>query len=378
MWLTLRIEVFVFIFLLLFIIIRAVLREHSSLNRLFLFLCYDLSLLSIIKIITLILPFSSYIWLHSIVVCIDVTLWLFIPYLFLKITLERIGYVHLYENRYFRYLLSFSVELSLMLIALSPFYGFAFTLNLFGEPVYGDFFIVLQAVITLFYFITIVACIIKLVRLNNFGEQFAIVEFLVYAVIMMLFQLFYNPFINNYFMVAVTIIIILVFINLHENKIFIDALTGLNNRNRFMRYLDSVMSSSSRMNFYLTYVDIDEFKKINDNFGHLTGDLALRTVAEGMRDLSMTTNAFFARIGGDEFAIISEHESEDKLNSMLKELESIIHQKALANLHDLDLCISLGTTELGGLDKTMSEVIKIADRKMYLQKQRKKRRHRLV
>lgn len=375
MWLTLRIEVFVFVFLLLFIIIRAVLREHSSLNKQFLLLCYDLSLLSIIKVIALILPFSSYIWLHYIVICIEISLWLFVPYLFLKVTFERIGFSNLFENTSFRYLLSVPLEISMMLIALSPFYGFAFTLNLFGEPIYGDFFVVLQSIIVLFYFITFFSCVIKIVRLNNFGEQFAIIEFLFYTVIMFVFQVFYNPFINSYLLVAATIIVILVFINLHDNKIFIDALTGLNNRNRFMRYLDSVMSSS-RTNFYLTYVDIDDFKKINDNYGHITGDLALRTVAEGMHDLSLTTNAFFARIGGDEFAIISKHESESDLKNMLLALEQIVHQKALANMHNLDLSISLGTTELGGIDKTMSEVIKIADRKMYLQKKRKKNHRR--
>ena len=161
MWLTLRIEVFVFVFLLLFIIIRAVLREHSSLNKQFLLLCYDLSLLSIIKVIALILPFSSYIWLHYIVICIEISLWLFVPYLFLKVTFERIGFSNLFENTSFRYLLSVPLEISMMLIALSPFYGFAFTLNLFGEPIYGDFFVVLQSIIVLFYFITFSLCLAK-------------------------------------------------------------------------------------------------------------------------------------------------------------------------------------------------------------------------
>lgn len=84
-----------------------------------------------------------------------------------------------------------------------------------------------------------------------------------------------------------------------------DPLTGLYNRHRFQKQLDFMLKTSMRNNsrFALLYFDLDEFKYINDNFGHSAGDtVLLRTASEIsalVRDVEM-----FARLGGDEFAIL--------------------------------------------------------------------------
>ena len=78
---------------------------------------------------------------------------------------------------------------------------------------------------------------------------------------------------------------------------------------------------------YLTYVDIDDFKQINDENGHIVGDLALRVVAESMLDLSRKYNYFTARLGGDEFAIISSHTQESDIDLMISDIKEILQQK---------------------------------------------------
>jgi diguanylate cyclase (GGDEF)-like protein len=84
-----------------------------------------------------------------------------------------------------------------------------------------------------------------------------------------------------------------------------DALTGLSNRRHFEIELSSWIDKldKSEFGFALLYVDLDQFKLINDTLGHHTGDLFLVTVANMLRRLT-TDSDFVARIGGDEFAIL--------------------------------------------------------------------------
>lgn len=84
-----------------------------------------------------------------------------------------------------------------------------------------------------------------------------------------------------------------------------DALTGLHNRHRFQDHLERMISASTRSGarFALLYFDLDEFKSINDSFGHRAGDTVLVRAAGEVASL-VRGGEMFARLGGDEFAIL--------------------------------------------------------------------------
>ena len=84
-----------------------------------------------------------------------------------------------------------------------------------------------------------------------------------------------------------------------------DALTGLYNRHRFQDHLERTISASARSGgrFALLYFDLDEFKSINDSFGHRAGDTVLVRTAGEVASL-VRGGEMFARLGGDEFAIL--------------------------------------------------------------------------
>ena len=86
-----------------------------------------------------------------------------------------------------------------------------------------------------------------------------------------------------------------------------DALTGLHNRHRFQEHLDRMIKTARRMEsrFALMYFDLDEFKHINDNFGHRAGDTVLVRTAGEISSL-VRGGELLARLGGDEFAILVE------------------------------------------------------------------------
>jgi len=82
-----------------------------------------------------------------------------------------------------------------------------------------------------------------------------------------------------------------------------DALTGLANRKAFQHAFETLAGHSGERHLCLLLVDIDRFKSINDNYGHLVGDKVLRYIANVMRDC-IKGKDFVARYGGEEFAVL--------------------------------------------------------------------------
>jgi diguanylate cyclase (GGDEF)-like protein len=82
-----------------------------------------------------------------------------------------------------------------------------------------------------------------------------------------------------------------------------DHLTGLPNRGFISRMIDGSITSGCKSGFALFFVDLDRFKGINDQHGHLAGDHVLRQVADRLRNV-VCKPAMVARVGGDEFIIL--------------------------------------------------------------------------
>lgn len=84
-----------------------------------------------------------------------------------------------------------------------------------------------------------------------------------------------------------------------------DTLTGINNRRSFMGKADHEIKRAQRygLAFAMIIMDIDFFKKINDKYGHQTGDLVLQKMAQAVNS-ALRESDIFGRIGGEEFSII--------------------------------------------------------------------------
>jgi len=104
-----------------------------------------------------------------------------------------------------------------------------------------------------------------------------------------------------------------------------DALTGLYNRHRFQEHLDRMISSAQRNDsrFALLYFDLDEFKYINDTFGHRAGDTVLVRAAGEVSSL-VRSGEVFARLGGDEFAVLAEIRHDDEPSQLAERIARAI------------------------------------------------------
>ncbi len=145
-----------------------------------------------------------------------------------------------------------------------------------------------------------------------------------------------------------------------------DAITHLPNRNSFMTELQHAIAKTkrSKLQLALLYLDFDNFKKINDTFGHPTGDKFLQAVSERIKK-ELREIDFFARIGGDEFVILIEDSSvlSEAQRVALRILGSL--KKTLTiDKHKIKPSISIGISLFTNNDN-VDTLLKRADLAMY-------------
>ena len=150
-----------------------------------------------------------------------------------------------------------------------------------------------------------------------------------------------------------------------------DGLTGLANRSTFMERLRQSFAACRRgaKPFAVLYLDLDEFKPVNDTFGHPVGDLLLQEVAARLRGC-MRANDLIARLGGDEFAIL-QCEIQEAANA--GELASKI-QRALARSYSLsgnevNISVSIGICPFDPDIADADAMLAQADRALYRSKE---------
>ena len=152
----------------------------------------------------------------------------------------------------------------------------------------------------------------------------------------------------------------------------IDDLTGLYNRRGFFTLAEHYLKLAERMhkNFYLIFSDIDNLKKINDDFGHLQGDLFLKKAAEILR-YSFRDSDIIARIGGDEFVVLIPETTDYNAKSAITRLQENI--KKYNKKEKKNLSLSMGIANFHpNLKFSLQDLLDKADKHLYEEK--KKRR----
>mgnify|MGYP005993272405 FL=1 len=167
----------------------------------------------------------------------------------------------------------------------------------------------------------------------------------------------------------------------NENKIkqlaYYDILTGLPNRTLFEQNLETIVNESKRYNrrFALIFLDLDNFKLVNDTYGHLVGDKLLQNVAHILKN-SIRKSDTVSRLSGDEFIVIIK---DLKLNSDIEKVASKIISAAsdsiIIDKNKIKFGISIGISIYP--DNTLSsiELMKQADMAMYSSKENGKNQY---
>lgn len=160
--------------------------------------------------------------------------------------------------------------------------------------------------------------------------------------------------------------ILLAFLEIQNSEIYSDALTGLNNRRRMEIFLQDMMHDASEEKpFRLHMIDVNDFKQVNDKFGHIVGDKTLQLVADALRNVSERMHGFCARYGGDEFVLISVSNQpiQEPLQKEVNELRA-----RCADLLPM-ITVSTGSAKCTSGAITASQLIALADEQLYIQKE---------
>ncbi|GAK84269.1 GGDEF domain [Vibrio ponticus] len=122
----------------------------------------------------------------------------------------------------------------------------------------------------------------------------------------------------------------------------IDTLTQVNNRLALRHRFQELKKSQSP--FYVMILDIDHFKRINDEFGHDAGDVVLTSVAKKIAELAGNANVY--RQGGEEFCVILEQADRQYVMSVAEKIrQSVSHSSVPFEEHDIDITVSIGISD---------------------------------
>ena len=147
----------------------------------------------------------------------------------------------------------------------------------------------------------------------------------------------------------------------------IDFLTGIRNRRYFIELANMEINRARRYEhpFTMVCLDLDNFKAVNDCFGHSTGDIVLRLVARTIRENIRVTDTV-ARLGGDEFAILMPETGRDVAEVIMQRVQKI--NLDYMRKHDWPVTLSIGVVTFTSPPSTVDEVLRISDRLMYTAK----------
>lgn len=147
-----------------------------------------------------------------------------------------------------------------------------------------------------------------------------------------------------------------------------DSLTGLDNRRSFLATLDSEMARIKRypgVHASLLMADLDHFKKINDTYGHATGDAMLKHIATVLRGSARRTD-FIGRLGGEEFSILLTETGIDQAKHYAEALCKTVRESPLEiDGQRIPVTISIGVTRLKQKDVAIELAMHRADMALY-------------
>jgi diguanylate cyclase (GGDEF)-like protein len=156
----------------------------------------------------------------------------------------------------------------------------------------------------------------------------------------------------------------------YKHLAFHDALTGVPNRRLFIELVEKTLQEcrSNGKTGSIMYLDLDEFKVINDTFGHDVGDIVLTEFTKRVRGCLRRVDTL-ARMGGDEFTILLPHTDKMSAERIAKRILQTFHDPFHIHGHTIAISSSIGISLYPKQGEKAEQLIKVADIALYKAKQ---------
>lgn len=171
---------------------------------------------------------------------------------------------------------------------------------------------------------------------------------------------------------SLSIFLLFNFMTRSKTLISQDALSGVNNRISFNKYINNVFINREHGEAFIVFIDIDKFKMINDTYGHIEGDEAIALVGKTLKSVAGETNSFVARIGGDEFVLVISTSDENRVKQIMQNITYELEERLIFSDKQYEITVSSGFVKVERNARNIRELIERADKRMYIEKQNKK------
>lgn len=260
--------------------------------------------------------------------------------------------------------------LTTVLIATTPWTGLVFRLSEEGYFVHGPLYMLVLGLASLYLLAIAVVATVNLFRRQTRFLRKANATLLASVVIIILFIIIDGTMTKASILPAAVFAVITgIFITMQEANINSDALTGMNNRRKAEDYLtDKLKNVSDKKPLYLYMCDLNNFKKINDTYGHAVGDEALVLTSQALKRTIGQYGGFAARFGGDEFLLSWQPDkgSDPDPEQLIKDINSFLKQ--LSEEKPYKLVMTMGYACCTNEKEPLINYIRKADSMLYQRK----------
>ena len=281
------------------------------------------------------------------------------------------------KTRAAKILLAVPVVSVMMLIITTPLTHWAFYIDEGGFFRRGTYYF-MQQTGYIYLLISSALCLMHRKRCATSGERRRMTVLSMFPLSPAIFggiQIFAPSGLAPTLQVSILISLILVFVDELDQKITRDSLTQLINRYEFERILQNKLRSQLKYGprLYVLMSDLDDFKSINDTYGHQQGDTALMILGKVLTQTAARYGATCARMSGDEFISLLEADSRETAEAYEKDLVKGLTEACAPMPYTLK--ISIGIAEYDG-SMSLMELLNQADTKMYAEKRMHKEKAR--
>ena len=255
-----------------------------------------------------------------------------------------------------------------LLVLTTPFSGIIFTIN--EDNIYTrteNYFIIPNLMIILY----VVFGAVK-VYLNRKKEEKYLLIPAIFFIVPVLLGIVVQVFSYGMSLTFIGIAIGLtgVYLSTQNESAYKDSLCGVYNRRYYNDYVRSFCNSRKKDDFLVgVLIDMDNFKQINDKYGHYAGDKALQLFGSVLRK-QIDNIGFAVRYGGDEFILITK-QSEAAIDAVIADIVKEIDEINATGKNEFHLSFSYGIAKLN-LDSNMDEFLSTMDARMYEMKRNRK------